>query len=206
MSNWIVRYATKAAITFLVPTLILGIGYIAWYASKIPGLETKLSKHDDKLATISANLIFLMNKAGKPLKKNEIKDLLSYIKDSGNAKSKLIKFAEVVDGSGVIKVVDWVPSEDSKYLKVTLRKGMKTKNKDLIAKWITTAILADKKTVWSAEKGAILAKTRTGKIKLYTVTNFNSVVMKRYIAELNHMSKASTKIVTVNIDKNHNVQ
>ena len=165
MPHWTVQHTIKVAIGFLVPILIGGIGYISWYASKVPDLETKLSKHDDKLATISANLIILMNQSGKPLEKKEIKDLLSHFKDSGNAKGNFIKSAEVISGNGVISVAEWIPAEESNDLKLTLRKGEKTKDKATIAKWITTSTLSNNGTVWKADEDSVLADNKTTKDK-----------------------------------------
>ena len=200
MSNETLKHIKNTIITVIITALIGGIGYVAWYASRVPDLEVTLTKHDSQLATISANLIFLMNQSGKPLEKNDLKELLSYIEESGDAKSNLIKSAEVIEGNGTISLVKWVPKENNKNLKVLLQPGLQTKDRKVIAKWITTATLADKETVWSANKEGLIANIKFGKIKMLTVKKLEPNALEKLVAELNVLSKGATELVYASSD------
>ena len=99
MPNWIVEHSVKVAIGFLIPALLGGIGYIAWYVAMVPQIEQSLARHEDKLATISTNLILLFGQGDKPLDESFVKKLISSVKDLGNAKARFIDKASVTSGT-----------------------------------------------------------------------------------------------------------
>ena len=197
MSQWMVKHAVKVIIgvtVFLVTALLSGMGYVAWYAIKVPRLESKLAKHDDKLATISANLIVLMNRSGKPLDSKEIKKLLSHVEDMGDAKARLITNAEVIEGSGIIQLFEWVPSDQKKRLTVSLHKGQTIQDKKQIAVFLSAATVADKGTKWIIDGNRLVASRGDSRVAFTAAKKLSSEELEKWAVELNFLSAGTAEI------------
>ena len=190
MPHWVIKHTAKVIIGFLVPIVLGGIGYVAWYASKVPSLEETLAKHDEKLATISANLILLMNKSGEKLDENKIKELISQIKDIGSSKSRLIKHAKVVEGTVDIPIVDWVPEESKAALKISESAASRIKDKEAIGKLISASAVAEKGSTWAISGDQLIVSYPSGKVALTPNKGITREKLEKAAAEMNAISKA----------------
>jgi len=203
MPHWAVKHGTQVLIGVLITALLSGIGYVAWHACKIPGLENKLKAHDDKLATISANLIILMSKSG-PLENKLLKDLLSNVEEMGNAKAHLLANARVLEGDGTIPVVKWVPVEEKDMFTVYVQKGQTVRDKEKIAKIISAMTIAQAGTAWSVEGDELIAAFGTTKVAFTTEKKSGQKIredLEKWVTELNHLSSAAAQIKKAGEDK-----
>ncbi len=190
MPNWVVEHTTKVFIGFLVPVVLGGVGYISWYASKVPYMEETLAKHDDKLATISTNLILLMNKSGEELDEDKIKELISQVRDIGIAKARLIRNAKVVEGSVDIPILQWVPDESKTAFKITQTTASQIKNREAIGKLISASAVTEERSMWGITGNNLIVTYPTGKVAFTPSKGTTREDLKKVAAEMNAISKA----------------
>ncbi len=194
MRNWIVEHTTRVLIGFLVPVVLGGVGYIGWYASKVPYMEKTLAQHDDKLATISANLIILMNKSGEKLDEGKIKELISQVRDIGSAKARLIRNAKVVEGSVDIPILEWVPFESKTALKITEATTSQIKNREAIGKLISASAVAKERAMWAVSGNDLILTFPSGKVAFTPNKGTTREELKKAANEMNAIAKALSEV------------
>lgn len=193
MPHWAVKHGVQTLIAVLIAALISGIGYVAWHVCKIPGLEDRLKAHDDKLATISANLIILMSKSGR-LEKDQLKGLLSRIKEIGNAKAGFVAGAKVLEGSGTVPLANWVPVDQVSTFMISMEKGRTVCDKKEIAAMISSAAIAHGGATWSIENNDLIAAYGGAKVAFTPEKKAYQKLLEKWVIELNNLSSAAAEI------------
>mgnify|MGYP001589971199 CR=1 FL=1 len=189
--HWFFRIIIGAIITIIVLPFLL---YIALQVSKIPQIESRQLNQEGKIATISANLIDLSYKLKKPISPKDIKDMILQIDTISNTKASLIANAEVIEGTGVIPLAEWLSPDQKKKLTVSLQKGHVTQDKEKIATLITATTTAKDNTKWSVDGNRLVAENKSARVAFTPTKKISIEELQEWGTELNRLSNATSQI------------
>lgn len=188
--HWFFKTIIGAIIAAILPPLF----YIALQVSKIPQIESRQLNQEGKIANISANLIDLSYKLKKPLSPTDIKNMISQIENIGNAKASLIANAEIIEGTGVIPLAEWLPADQKKKLAVFLQKGQAIQDKEKIATLITATTTAKDSIKWSVDGNRLVAENKLVRVAFTPTKKISTENLQEWGAELNRLSTTTAEI------------